>query len=105
MEYCCHVWAGTPSCYLELLDELQKLIFRTVGLSLVGSLENLVHHRNVASLSLIYTYYFDRYLSELAQLVVLPYSHDFLSPILDVTSIFMSTIPFLAQLDSVIFWL
>ena len=24
MEYCCHVWAGTPSCYLELLDKLQK---------------------------------------------------------------------------------
>ena len=22
MEYCCHVWAGTPSCYLELLDKL-----------------------------------------------------------------------------------
>ena len=20
MEYCCHVWAGVPSCYLELLD-------------------------------------------------------------------------------------
>ena len=24
MEYCCHVWAGVPSCYLELLDNLQK---------------------------------------------------------------------------------
>ena len=23
MEYCCHVWAGAPSCYLELLDKLQ----------------------------------------------------------------------------------
>ena len=23
MEYCYHVWAGTPSCYLELLDKLQ----------------------------------------------------------------------------------
>ena len=22
MEYCCQVWAGTPSCYLELLDKL-----------------------------------------------------------------------------------
>ena len=21
MEYCCHVWAGAPSCYLELLDK------------------------------------------------------------------------------------
>ena len=26
MEYCCHVWAGAPSCYLELLDKLQKRI-------------------------------------------------------------------------------
>ena len=24
MEYCCHVWAGSPSCYLELLDKLQS---------------------------------------------------------------------------------
>ena len=24
MEYYCHVWAGAPSCYLELLDKLQK---------------------------------------------------------------------------------
>ena len=30
MEYC-HVWAGAPSCYLELLDKLQKWICRTVG--------------------------------------------------------------------------
>ena len=31
MEYCCHVWAGAHSCYLELLDKLQKRTFRTVG--------------------------------------------------------------------------
>ena len=24
IEYCCHVWAGAPTCYLELLDKLQK---------------------------------------------------------------------------------
>ena len=23
MEYCCHVYADAPSCYLELLDKLQ----------------------------------------------------------------------------------
>ena len=28
MEYCCHIWAGAPSCDLKLLDKLQK---RTVG--------------------------------------------------------------------------
>ena len=74
MEYCCHVWAGAPSCYLELLDKLQKRICRTVGPSLAASLEPLAHCRNVASLSLFYRYYFGRCSSELAQLVPLPYS-------------------------------
>ena len=35
IEYCCHVWAGATSCFLELLDQLQKLIWRAVGSSLV----------------------------------------------------------------------
>ena len=74
MQYCCHVWAGAPSCYLELLDKLQKRICRTVGPSLAASLEPLAHRRNVASLSLFYRYYFGRCSSELAQLVPLPYS-------------------------------
>ena len=52
MEYCCHVWAGAPSCYLELLDKLQKRICRTVGPALAASLEPLAHRRKVASLSL-----------------------------------------------------
>ena len=74
MEYCCHVWAGAPSCYLELLDKLQRLICRTVGPSLAASLEPLVHRQNVASLSLFYRYYFGRCSSELAELVLLRYS-------------------------------
>ena len=49
MEYCCHVWTGAPSCYLELLDKLQKWICKTVGPSLASSLEPLVHCGNVAS--------------------------------------------------------
>ena len=74
MEYCCHVWAGAPSCYLDLLDKLQERICRIVGPSLAASLEPLVHRRNVASLSLFYRYYFGRCSSELAQLVPLPFS-------------------------------
>ena len=74
MEYCCHVWAGDPSCYLELLEELQKRICRTSGPSLAASLEFLAHRRNVASLSLFYRYYFSRCSSELAQLVPLSFS-------------------------------
>ena len=74
MEYCCYVWDGVPSCCLELLDKLQKWIYRTVGSSLATSLECLAHCWNVASLSLFYRYYFGRCLSELAQLVPLLYS-------------------------------
>ena len=74
MEYCCHVWAGAPSCYLELLDKLQKWICRIVGPSLTASLEPLAHRQNVASLSLLYRYYFSRCSSELDQMVPLPFS-------------------------------
>ena len=31
VEYFYHVWAGAPSCYLELLDKIQKQLCRTVG--------------------------------------------------------------------------
>ena len=34
MKYCCHIWAGALSCYLEFLDNLQKRICSTVGPSL-----------------------------------------------------------------------
>ena len=74
MEYCCHAWAGAPSCYLELLDKLQERICRTVGPSLAASLEPLANRQNVASLSLFYRYYFGICSSELAKLVLLPYS-------------------------------
>ena len=58
MEYCFHVWACAPSCYLELLDKLQKRICRTVGLTLAASLEPLAHRQNVASYSIYYRCYF-----------------------------------------------
>ena len=74
MEYCCHVWTGAPSCYLELLDKLQKRICRTVGPLLAASLEPLAYRRNVASLIIFYRYYFGRCSSELAQLDPLRFS-------------------------------
>ena len=76
MEYCCDVWAGALSCYLELLDKLRKRICRITGPSLTASLEPLAHCRNVASLSLFYSYYFGRCSSEVAQLVPLPFSRE-----------------------------
>ena len=111
MEYCCHVWAGAPSCYLELLDKLKKRICRTVGPSLAASLEPLAHHWNVASLSLFYRYYlvdvhlnwlnwFHFLILEGGLLVILIDCMIFLSPFLDVTRMSMSTVSFLTQLDS-----
>ena len=84
MEYFSHVWAGAPSCYLELLNKLQKRICRTASHSLnlplwnlpileAASLEPLAHRWNVSSLSLLYWYYFGRCSSELTELVPLPY--------------------------------
>ena len=69
MKYCCNVWAGSPSCYLEVLDKL----CRTVGPSLGASLEPLAYRRNVVSLTLFCRYYFGRCSSELSQLVPLPF--------------------------------
>ena len=79
MEYCCHVWASAPDCYLELLDTLQKQkqkkkrVCSTVGSSFATSLEPLVHRRNVTSSGFFYRYYFGRCSSELAVLVPLPF--------------------------------
>ena len=74
MECCCHVWSSAFSCYLELLDKLQKWTCMTVSPSLAAFLEPLAHCQNVARLSLFYSYYFDRCSSELTQVVQLPYS-------------------------------
>ena len=111
MEYCCHVWPGALSRYLELLDKLQKKICRTTVSSFAASLEPFAHCWNLASLYIFYGYYFRRCSSELAVQVPLPYSqgrsthysnrlHIFLWPFLDVTRMSMSTVSLLSQLDS-----
>ena len=74
IEYCCYGWAGAPSCYLELLDKLQKQICRTVSPSLAASLHLLAHSRHVISLSIFSRYYCSRCSLELAELVPLPFS-------------------------------
>ena len=99
MEYCCHVWASAPGCYLVLLDKLQKCICRT---SLAASLEPLAHRWNVEPLT---------HSSELAELVPLLYSrrrstcysdklHDFSVTISICYKDVYATAPFLAQLNS-----
>ena len=93
IEYCCHVWAGAPSCYRELLDKLQKQICKTVDPSLATSLEPLAHCRNVASLHLSYRYYFGRCSSELVQLIPLPFSRGKSTRFCDRLHDFSATIP------------
>ena len=84
---------GAPTCYLKMLDKLQKWIWRTVDPSLAASLETLAHCQNVASLSLFYRYYFGRCSSELAQLVPLPYSWESSTCYSDRLDDFSFTIP------------
>ena len=75
-----HVWTGAPCCHVDMLDEPQKWVSRTVGSALAGSFEPLV-----------------KCSSQLAELVLLHYScgkstlysdrlHNSLLPFLDVTS-------------------
>ena len=111
IKYCCHVWAGALSCYLELLDKLQKQTCMTAGPSAAASLEPYAHRLNVTNLSLFHRYYFGKCSSELAQLVPLSFSrgrsscysdrlHDCSVPISRCyKDVSMSTVSFIAQLD------
>ena len=56
MEYCFHNCAGAPTCYVELLDKLQKWICRVASPSIATSLKTLAHDQHIASLSLFYRY-------------------------------------------------
>ena len=112
MEYCCHVWAGAPNCYLELLDKLQKcIICRTVGPSLAASLEPLALCQNEAGLNLFsdttlvdvhlnWLNWFHFLILDAGLPIILMVYMTFLSPFLDDTRMSMSTVSFLVQLDS-----
>ena len=114
MQYCCHVWAGTHSCCLETLDKVQKRRCRTVGSSLVSSLETLTHRRNEASLILFYRYYCRRCLLNWVNwflflifegenlLFILIDCLILLSPFSDVTKMSILIVSFIAQVDSTI---
>ena len=105
MEYCCHVWAGAPSCYLEMIDKLQKQIYRIVGPLLAAPLESLTYCPSVASLSLsigitlivVHLSWFNWFhflILEGGLLVIL------MSPFLDVIRTSVLTVSFLPNQDS-----
>ena len=70
-KYCCYVYSGATSCYLDISDKLPKQIPTTVGPSLATSLELLIRCQNVASLTLMH--HFRRSSYELHELVPLPH--------------------------------
>ena len=100
MEYCCHVWAGAPSYYLEMLGKIQKRICRTVGPSLAASIESLAHCRNAADVHLNWLKCFHFLILQGGLFFILRDCMIFLSPFLDVARMSMSIVSFLAQLDS-----
>ena len=55
MKYRCHVWARVPSCCLEMLNKLQKRIYRTVGPAPSASPKPLTHRLNVVFFSIVIT--------------------------------------------------
>ena len=75
MKYFSYVRAGTPNYYLNMLDKIQNLVYRTVAPSLAASLEHFAHRRKVVSLGLFYKYYFAGCSSELAELF--PFHHSY----------------------------
>ena len=92
-----------------MFDKLQKHLCRTVNSLVAASLKLLGHHRKF--LSLLYQNYFGGCSSELAGLLPLPHPCGrsirlskfcmiFLSSFLDVVKMSMSTVSFLAQLES-----
>ena len=111
VESCCYTWAGALNCYFKRLDKLQKRVCKTVGPSLLVSLEPSVHRRNVVSLgfsisiTLVDVYlnwlnWFHILILEEGQLVILIDCMILLSPFQDVMWVSMSTDSFLAQLGS-----
>lgn len=49
----CDIWVGTPKCYLELLDKLQKEILWAVGRTLTTCFERSTRFQYLVSLSLL----------------------------------------------------
>ena len=74
MEYCCHVWAGAPSCYLELLKSYRNEYVGLLVLHLLPLLNPWLIIEMYPVMYLFYRYYFGSCSFELAQLVPLPYS-------------------------------
>ena len=72
--YCGHVWGGAPSCYLELLDKLQKTEMQYCWSFICYLSWTLGSSSKYSQLESFYRCYFGRCSSKLAQLALLPCS-------------------------------
>ena len=70
IEYCSHIWAGAPDCYLRMLDKVQRRLCYLVGEDLAVSLDSLGHRRAVGTACLFYRYVFGRCSSGISKLVL-----------------------------------
>ena len=59
MEYCSHIWSAAPDSCLSILDKIQARAIRLIDdAELTARLQALAHRRAVASLCLLYRYYY-----------------------------------------------
>ena len=71
MEYCSHVWGGSP--YVRLLDGVERKAFRLINdADLTSNLDSLSLRRRVASLTIFYKYYFGNCSREIKSIMPLP---------------------------------
>ena len=111
MEYCCHIQAAAPSCYLELLDKLKN---GYAGLLVLHSLPLLNHWiivemelglvfsvgNSLVGVHLNWLNWFHFLILEGGLLFILIGCMIFMSPFLDILRIPMSTVSFFTQPES-----
>ena len=113
MKYCCHVWVGAPSCYLELLDKLHMqncwpftcCLSWTLGSSLKCSRLKSSVGITFVDVHMNWLNWFHFVILEGGLLVILYKLHDFSVIIPKCTKMSMPTVSSLALLGSGIFCL
>ena len=71
MEYCSHVWGGSP--YVRILDRVEAKAFRLINdASSTSQLDSLSLRRRVASLTIFYKYYFGNCSEEIKSIMPPP---------------------------------
>ena len=73
VEYCSHIWGGSPPSVLKLIDRIQRKAIKLINNeSLTKKLQTLSHRRSVSSLCLFYKYYNNKSSAELQSCVPPP---------------------------------